>query len=195
MMICCIKGCEKPVASKNTSVCHMHYTRWRRHGDPLCVRPMAPRGSHPKWLFDVLKIDSDECIFWPFPWHPNARPSARIDGRYQVCSRWICKQVHGAPPTPKHEAAHSCGNGHLGCLNPKLLRWATRTENQIERCKHGRANFRKHSEQIAYEIKKRLADNEKQISISRSLNVPYSLVNAIANEYSWAWLKLRNDGA
>ena len=35
--ICSIEGCEKPVKSRGW--CDMHWTRWRRHGDPL-TEPM-----------------------------------------------------------------------------------------------------------------------------------------------------------
>jgi hypothetical protein len=35
-------------------------------------------------------------------------------------------------------AAHSCGNGHLGCVNPRHLRWATAKENAHDELLHGR---------------------------------------------------------
>jgi hypothetical protein len=43
----------------------------------------------------------------------------------------------GPPPSPDHEAAHSCGRGHEGCVNPKHLRWATHKENQADKEGHG----------------------------------------------------------
>jgi transcriptional regulator with XRE-family HTH domain len=51
--------------------------------------------------------------------------------------RFMCSLVHGEPPTPKHTAAHSCGNGHGGCVNPHHLSWKTQAEN-LEDCRqHG----------------------------------------------------------
>jgi hypothetical protein len=35
------------------------------------------------------------------------------------------------------QAAHSCGNGHLGCVNPHHLRWVTPKENAADRDDHG----------------------------------------------------------
>jgi hypothetical protein len=43
--------------------------------------------------------------------------------------RFVCQEVHGAPPSDRHHAAHSCGKGHEGCINPRHLRWATPLEN------------------------------------------------------------------
>ena len=45
--------------------------------------------------------------------------------------------AHGEPPTPSYEAAHTCGKGHLGCTNPRHLRWATRSENHMDKNLHG----------------------------------------------------------
>lgn len=33
----------------------------------------------------------------------------------------MCELVYGKPPMPKHQAAHNCGKGNLGCINPKHL--------------------------------------------------------------------------
>lgn len=33
---CCIEGCEKPVVGR--SMCAMHWTRWKKHGDPHVVK-------------------------------------------------------------------------------------------------------------------------------------------------------------
>ena len=52
-------------------------------------------------------------------------------------SRYMCELVNGSPPTPRHEAAHSCGWGQGGCVNPRHLRWATRVENEAEKIIHG----------------------------------------------------------
>jgi hypothetical protein len=49
----------------------------------------------------------------------------------------MCQLVHGDPPTPAHQAAHSCGSGHLGCVNPKHLSWKTQSENQLDCREHG----------------------------------------------------------
>ncbi len=49
----------------------------------------------------------------------------------------MCELVKGAPPTLRHEAAHSCGRGHQGCVSPAHLNWKTTSQNQLDRAKHG----------------------------------------------------------
>jgi hypothetical protein len=49
----------------------------------------------------------------------------------------MCQLATGEPPTPAHEAAHKCGNGHLGCIHPKHLQWSTRQQNVDDKIEHG----------------------------------------------------------
>lgn len=70
-------------------------------------------------------------------------PMSRIQSGYvKVASkamaghRLMCEYRNGRPPSPKHQAAHSCGRGHDGCLNPWHLSWKTNAENQLERYQH-----------------------------------------------------------
>lgn len=59
------------------------------------------------------------------------------DGKQWWAHRYMCTLVHGEPPTPKHTAAHNCGNGHEGCVTPLHLDWKTQAEN-LEDCRiHG----------------------------------------------------------
>jgi hypothetical protein len=58
-------------------------------------------------------------------------------GKPRLAHRLMCELAHGAPPTPLHHAAHSCGNGHLACVNPRHLSWKTASENQADTIAHG----------------------------------------------------------
>jgi hypothetical protein len=51
--------------------------------------------------------------------------------------RLMCQLAHGDPPTPDHIAAHSCGRGHEGCVNPNHLSWKTYSENELDKRVHG----------------------------------------------------------
>ena len=80
------------------------------------------------------------CIIWPYGCETSGRPVVGYEGRTQRVCRVICIRVHGEPPTPKHETAHSCGQGHNRCIHPYHLSWKTRTSNQHDRKIHGTAS-------------------------------------------------------
>jgi hypothetical protein len=59
--------------------------------------------------------------------------------RFFVISRLACIAFHGAPPTPKYHAAHWDGNkAHNVSGN---LRWATPSENHLDKVRHGRVPY------------------------------------------------------
>jgi len=97
-----------------------------------------------QWLDDHKGYQHDYCLIWPFA--RESRVGRGIigsngSGRSQWAHRVMCEMVNGPPPTPKHQAAHTCGNGDQGCVNPNHLKWRTNSENQLERYRvHGRGN-------------------------------------------------------
>lgn len=90
------------------------------------------------WLEAHIDHVGSECLIWPFSCS-RGYPQISISQKVQKASRVMCERANGPPPTPKHEAAHSCGRGHQGCIHPQHLSWKTRTENQQDRTKHGTA--------------------------------------------------------
>jgi len=73
---------------------------------------------------------------WPFS-KTRGYGAFRYLGKGYYAHRFMCQIVHGDPPSPAHQAAHSCGNGHLGCVNPQHLSWKTQSENQLDCREHG----------------------------------------------------------
>ncbi len=55
-----------------------------------------------------------------------------------LISRLVCLTWHGGPPTLKHQAAHWDGNSKNN--KKSNLRWATQTENEQDKKRHGRWN-------------------------------------------------------
>lgn len=85
----------------------------------------------------VVNYEGDDCLTWPFPTNSNGYGALTINKKYFIVSRLLCTKVYGDPPTRAHQAAHSCGKGHLGCVAKSHLRWATPAENQADRIIHG----------------------------------------------------------
>jgi len=80
----------------------------------------------------------DGCLIWPFYRNPgHGRGTFGVDGEVHYAHRYMCELVNGSPPTPEHQASHSCGKGHEGCVDPRHLSWATNSKNQLDRRGHG----------------------------------------------------------
>jgi hypothetical protein len=86
-----------------------------------------------RWLEQHLDHDDREfCLIWPLSRAQNGYPTAGKKNAIRP-HRIMCERRHGPAPSSEHQAAHSCGNGHLGCVNPWHLNWKTPAENQFER--------------------------------------------------------------
>lgn len=106
----------------------------------------------------------------------------------------VCEDVYGPPPLPDAEAAHNCGNGHLGCVAKTHLRWDTPVGNQADKLLHGTDNrgekhpLAKLSEVEVREIR-RLGSSRTQISLANQFGVTEGAVRSILIGKNWAWLK------
>jgi hypothetical protein len=73
----------------------------------------------------ALTYEGEDCFIWPY-----GRDSYGYARRGSlIVHTQICIITHGPRPADHFDAAHSCGNGHLGCINPKHLSWTTHSEN------------------------------------------------------------------
>jgi hypothetical protein len=57
----------------------------------------------------------------------------------KLTSRLACEHIYGPAPTLEHEASHTCGKGHLGCVSPRHLVWETHSDNLARKFGHGTA--------------------------------------------------------
>lgn len=134
---CAFPGCDNPKSPKaGGGLCNSHY--WQQHkGRPLTPLSYRRNRCEP-WLLAHVGHVGDDCLIWPFQrLQDSGRAGVKFRGKQTVASRVMCELAHGKPPTPQHEAAHSCGKGHEGCVNPRHLRWATHTENVADQIDHG----------------------------------------------------------
>jgi hypothetical protein len=90
------------------------------------------------WLAAHVGYEGDDCLTWPYALDKKTgHGSVNVNRKIEDPSRLMCRLAHGEPLTPKHEAAHSCGKGHRGCVNPKHLSWKTHAENMADMLIHG----------------------------------------------------------
>ena len=105
---------------------------------PLPAVPtMAEHGAAYYFILNHVDYQGDDCLRWPFSRDQHGRGNLRANGRGWWAHRLMCTLAHGEPPTPKHTAAHECGKGHEGCVNPRHLRWKTQKENLADCARHG----------------------------------------------------------
>jgi hypothetical protein len=95
-----------------------------------------------QWLTDHKDYPHDYCLIWPFARESRVGRGMMGDAtnKRKWAHRCMCELVHGPAPADKPQAAHSCGNGDQGCVNPRHLSWATNSENQLHRYAQGRGN-------------------------------------------------------
>lgn len=133
--VCSIPDCGKRVHARGW--CSAHLCRFRRNGDPLGGRT---RDGVPVKFFHetVLKYEGNECLLWPYGKNHGGYAMLWVDGQMRLLPRLVCAAVYGPPAAPRLVAAHSCGNGHLGCITKSHLRWATQASNMRDMVAHGR---------------------------------------------------------
>lgn len=134
MKTCSVEDCGKPAPSRGW--CRAHYARWKRHGDPLGGATAI--GEAARYFRDVvMNYEGDECLAWPYAKNVRGYGLIQLAGNLRYVSRVVCERVHGPPPTPKHQAAHSCGNGHEACCTKRHLLWKTPKANSADQLRHG----------------------------------------------------------
>lgn len=188
--LCSIPDCDKPVVARGW--CINHYNRWRHHSDPLGGG--IGRGEAQRYFHEVvLAYEGNECLTWPYSLDASGYGRVTFNGKHGPVSRRICEQVFGPAPSVDHQAAHSCGKGHLGCVNPKHVSWKTPADNAADRHIHGtmargqKIGISKLTETKVREIralKGKLPDRE----IAVMFGVSRRNISAIHCGVSWSWL-------
>lgn len=133
--VCSFDNCDKSLTHHSArGLCTGHYQQWQR-GEPLA--PLQPRNVAVPWLLAHVDYDGEDCLTWPFKPRADGRGQVKWQGKMTTAHRQMCILAHGAAPDGKPEATHSCGNGHLGCVNPKHLRWGSDKDNKADMLVHG----------------------------------------------------------
>lgn len=193
---CSVDICNSPAFAKG--YCGSHYMRMRRHGDPLAGR--TPEGEPLRFVHEVaIHHTGTDCLTWPFGKIAAGYGTVRVDGKILYTHRYICELVRGAPPTPEHEAAHSCGKGHESCISPIHLDWKTPAQNQADRIDHGtHARGERHvgaklTEAAVREIIA-LRGIETQIKLAERFGVSPASIAGIHSGRNWSWVSEEDKG-
>lgn len=185
---CAAEGCDK--MSRNYGYCPSHAHRFRRHADPFAGRTL--RAEPARWIAAHVSHTDDACLVWPFGRNNGGRGLVRHKRENLAAHRLMCEAVHGPAPAGM-EVAHNCGKGHLGCVNPLHLRWATKVENMADKLIHGTDNRgSKHprvklTEAQVGEIRQ-VQGRETLATTAGRYGVSPATIHSIYRRRSWAWL-------
>jgi hypothetical protein len=128
--------------------CRYHIMAHRRAQRPRKSRP-EPRppgwtrhnnGRSRKWIEAHAGWQGDDCLIWPFSRDAHGYGQLASDRTVRRAHRVMCEIAHGPKPAPGFVAAHTCGKGREGCVNPRHLRWASQKENMADKLLHGTSN-------------------------------------------------------
>lgn len=192
--ICLVDECGKSHYARG--YCQKHYQRLTRTGVP--DRPNATynrrdesRRTGADFLRSLIGTEEAECIPWPLCRDRDGYGKTLLLGKACSASRAMCILAHGMPPNEGMQAAHSCGKGHLGCVNPNHLRWATASENHLDQFDHGTVHVGAPKKLTEVEVRKirRLARHRGHEGIAKDFGVSTSTVSDIKTKKTWAWLR------
>lgn len=191
--VCMIDGCQDHVVSRGW--CDRHYRRWKRYGNPETL-VKTPEGE-PRRFYEttVLGFAGTDCLAWPYNRNSGGYgmvydPTTR---KHLFIHRLACAHANGPAPSPEHQAAHSCGNGRKGCVNPNHLSWKTAKENHADKIAHGthrrgEANYAAKLTADDVRAIRRLAGSISQSKIGLLFGVAQRTVGDIIHRKHWAWL-------
>lgn len=138
------------------------------------------RGKGITWLRAHAAYAGDDCLKWPY--HLDGRVGrGRVGykGRPAWAHRVMCELAYGPAPEGKPQTAHNCGNGHLGCVNPRHLEWKSNKENSEDKSLHGRSRNKAGKRELftkEIELIKQLKGKMPQTAIAKLFNVSLSCV-------------------
>ena len=185
---CCdVIGCDRPHWSGG--LCSAHYQRKRKNGDPGSALIQTGKGERLAWLKLHAETKQTECLQWPFSFDPSGYGAAEYEGKKIGAHRLMCILTKGKPQSTKLHAAHFCGN--KWCVNPNHIRWATASENGLDKRLHGRAvcgeknNMSKLTESIVQSAKIMKKQGHTFTSIARIYNVSRHTIARAIQGKTW----------
>lgn len=147
---------------------------------------MAARKGEPlNWLKAHVAHQGGECLPWPYSRNHQGYGQVLYEGKIKKAHNVMCRLAHGEPPTPTHQASHSCGKGHEGCIHPGHLSWKTPSENRLESTAHGTGNKPKGPRLKIETVRKILESPKSYLEIAEEFGIYFGRVAKIKRGETW----------
>lgn len=195
----CFKPCSVENCNGNSSnkvggalgLCRPHYKKQRKYGDPL-YKFDRKDSAVMQWMKKNSVFTGEECLIWPFAKNKQGYGVLHAVNSSRLAHRIMCEIKNGKPESEKLDAAHSCGNGHLGCVNPMHLRWDSRSGNCSDKMAHGTDNRGEKSpvsKLTNFDVSKirRLRGSIPQRELAIRFGVDQSNICKIQKNVSWSY--------
>lgn len=188
---CNVKDCQNLAERGRKGMCARHYRMQYRRG--TTVAAISQQGEPKRWLENHVNYQGNDCLPWPFAKHSDGS-AAIASGYSRQAARLMCFLAHGEKPNKNSQAAHLCGKGHHGCVNPNHLKWASPKENTNHKRGHGTMLAgEKHPNSVLTELKVRAArelyGKFSIIELADIFEVHYRTIDDAVNGKTWSWLK------
>lgn len=188
---CSVPDCIKPRHANG--YCGMHAERFRKTGSVNGFKGLGRAGEPSRYFREVVvRHKGESCLVWPHSRDANGYAVMSRNGKRWLVYRAACIIVHGRPPTDRHEAAHNCGNGAGGCVNPQHIRWATHRDNLADMVAHGtHTRGEKHQNSKLTEadvLKIRAAIGVPHRQLAEKFGVCRATISEIRSRRKWSWL-------
>lgn len=183
---CSIDGCDNPHSARGW--CGTHYMNWRRNGDPEAPAKTARNGENLRWLRDRFDADdTDGCFSLR---ERVGRAVVGVNGEVVYAYVIVCEWQNGPRPDGM-VASHTCGNGHLGCVNRRHLIWETQEDNMRRTREHGTDNSgarNGHAKLTEAQARAILVDRRPDSAIAAEYGVSTWTVKDIRQRRAWKHL-------
>lgn len=178
---CSVEGCDLLQHAKGW--CQLHYTRWKRHGDPLVRLNSATPAEM------LGRVDrSGEChhLLTKAGRHYKTRPRVPTGAGRQVrAAVWLVEQRDGPIPAGM-VVRHTCDDGL--CVNPDHLVLGTQADNMrdmVERDRSARGTRNGHARLDEEQVRAIRADGRGPAVLGRLYGVSASTICDIRARRTW----------
>lgn len=194
-MICSVEGCDG--TARGHGYCSKHYTKWRRHGDPLHSERRYHKGVTAEqrfWAYVTKRRGSGACWEWTGMKSTSGYGFLHLAPGEKVMAHRFSYALHVGPIPAGKLVLHRCDNPP--CVNPRHLFCGTHKDNTADMFAKGRAKpgdmtgTNNHQAKINEDVVRAIrASPDTAEAVADWYGLSKSLIHAIRQRRLWAHIE------